>query len=189
MPGMAENTPNRAKGGSKLAKTEITTVRLDPKLRYLAELAARKQRRTLSSFIEWVVEQGLKDISLRINHDGPVTVMEDANRLWDVDTPDRFVKLALLVPDLLTHDEQIVWKVVRECGYFWRGEYKGPMKEWTWHPELHNMQFDRLRAHWDTVLQVAVGEQPAAMLPRWHRTFAEETAGSFDDMFLNTPEI
>jgi hypothetical protein len=39
-------------------------VRLDPKLRYLAELAARKQRRTVSSFIEWTIEEALKNIYL-----------------------------------------------------------------------------------------------------------------------------
>ena len=41
------------RGGSKLNRTETVTIRLDPKLRYLTELAARKQRRTVSSFIEW----------------------------------------------------------------------------------------------------------------------------------------
>jgi predicted HicB family RNase H-like nuclease len=40
-------------------------VRLDPKVRYLAELAARKQRRSLSSFIEWVVQESFGRIFLR----------------------------------------------------------------------------------------------------------------------------
>ena len=39
-------------GGAKLSRSETVTVRLDPKLRYLAELGARSQRRTVSSFIE-----------------------------------------------------------------------------------------------------------------------------------------
>ena len=39
----------RKAGGGKLSRSETVTVRLDPKLRYLAELAARIHRRTLSS--------------------------------------------------------------------------------------------------------------------------------------------
>ena len=36
----------RKSGGGKLSRSETVTVRLDPKLRYLAELAARIHRRT-----------------------------------------------------------------------------------------------------------------------------------------------
>ena len=46
-----ENPESKRKGGGgKLARSETVTVRLDPKLRYLAELAARIQRRSVSSF-------------------------------------------------------------------------------------------------------------------------------------------
>jgi hypothetical protein len=45
---MATESPeSKRKGGGKLSRSETVTVRLDPKLRYLAELAALKQRRTL----------------------------------------------------------------------------------------------------------------------------------------------
>ena len=45
----------RKGGGGKLSRSETVTVRLDPKLRYLAELAARLHRRTLSSYVEWAI--------------------------------------------------------------------------------------------------------------------------------------
>ena len=104
-------------GGGKLSRTETVTVRLDPKLRYLAELAARKQRRTLSSFVEWAIEEILKTIQLPEGEN----LASMAGALWDVDEPDRFVKLALLYPDMLTHDEQVLWKLITENGYVWRG--------------------------------------------------------------------
>jgi hypothetical protein len=47
----------RKGGGGKLSRSETVTVRLDPKLRYLAELAARLHRRTLSSYIEWAIKR------------------------------------------------------------------------------------------------------------------------------------
>jgi hypothetical protein len=54
-------------GGSKLFRTELVSVRIDPKLRFAVELAARKQRRTASSFVEWAIEEAIKRLPLRIN--------------------------------------------------------------------------------------------------------------------------
>jgi hypothetical protein len=97
-------------GGGKLSRSEVVTVRLDPKLRYLAELAARKQRRTLSSFIEWAIEQSLADVKLTETS----TVADEAPSLWDVDECDRFVKLALRDESLLNYREQLLWKRIQE---------------------------------------------------------------------------
>ncbi len=47
--------------GGKLSRTETVTVRLDPRLNYLCELAGRAQRRTKSGFIEWAVQRAIKD--------------------------------------------------------------------------------------------------------------------------------
>src|SRR5450631_1826768 len=83
-----------AGGGGKLARSETVTVRLDPKLRYLAELAALKHRRTLSSYIEWAIEDSLSRVQIRegsgYNNDMGSTVAGDAEYLWDVDDSDRF---------------------------------------------------------------------------------------------------
>ena len=114
-------------------RSEIVTVRFDPKLKYLAELAARKQRRPLSSFIEWAVERNLEQVVLQEDFAGDKTTVSDAQRiyqLWDLDDSDRVIRLALHFPDLLTHDEQLIWKHVRECGYLWRGKYSGDPPEW-----------------------------------------------------------
>lgn len=105
---MAEEKKRKG-GGAKLARTETVTVRLDGKLRYLAELAARKQRRTLSSFIEWAVQDSLERVILRAaTADEPAkTVASQAAHLWDVDDVARFVKLATDYPELLTYEEQL----------------------------------------------------------------------------------
>ena len=108
----------RKGGGGKLARSETVTVRLDPKLRYLAELAARKQRRTLSSYIEWAIEDNLKSVSIHVGTgyqgDDNISVAEEAQRLWDVDDAERSLRLAIHYPDLLTHQEQEVWKLVQD---------------------------------------------------------------------------
>ena len=156
----------KPKGGSKLARSEITTVRLDPKLKYLAELAARKQRRTLSSFIEWAIEDTLGRIELADGFEG-VTFLSQGPHLWDVDEADRFAKLALHFPELLTHDEQVLWKLVKECGYLWKGSFK---PTWTWVVAEQTLILDRLRANWETFRAVARGDEPPTSLPKWPRT-------------------
>ncbi len=49
-----------AKRGGKLNKSESVQVRFDPILKMAAELAAAKERRTLSSFTEMAVEDAVK---------------------------------------------------------------------------------------------------------------------------------
>jgi uncharacterized protein (DUF1778 family) len=45
-------------------RLEVVTFRLDPKIKYLAQLAARKQRRTLSNFVRLAIEQSLSQVHL-----------------------------------------------------------------------------------------------------------------------------
>lgn len=145
-------------GGSKLTRTQTVTVRLDPKLRYLAELAARKHRRTLSSFIEWAIEESLNKVMLYSDDDGNErTVASLAKDLWDVDEPDRFARLSLAFPELLTHDEQVLWKLIEEEPYMWEEKEKTG-KKLTWIIHFPNLAIHRLRRNWGKFLAVARGE-------------------------------
>ena len=144
-----------------MRRSEVVTVRLDPKLRYLAELAARKQRRTVSSFIEWAVEAAFEHVILaeHANNDNHVTttLAGAVGALWDVDEADRFVKLGMAYPDLLTHDEQIMWKVIWEKGYMRRDGSSG-IKKWI-------VDADLLRDNFHILKAVGAGRQSASSLP------------------------
>ncbi len=144
-------------GGGKLTRTETVTVRLDPKLRYLAELAARKQRRTVSSFIEWAIEDALKRIRISESKNEDLTIHEEALTLWDVDEADRFAKLALHYPELLTHDEQVLWKLICENNYIWNGHDEDG--KWVWGISEKALKVERLRENWDKFNAVARGEK------------------------------
>ena len=119
---MATEKPEskRKGGGGKLARSVIVTVRMDAQLNYLADLAARKQRRTLSSFIEWAVQQSFGELTLRegsgYNGDDSVSLKDMEKNLWDVDESERFARLAIYFPELLTHEEQERWKLLTEAG-------------------------------------------------------------------------
>ncbi len=167
-----ENPESKRKGGGgKLARSETVTVRLDPKLRYLAELAARKQRRTVSSFIEWAVEESLNRVVIdedkTFGGQNDKSIADVAAYLWDVDDPDRFAKLAIRYPDMLTHEEQTLWKLVRENGLLWKGRHDKTSGEWIWRVEEDSLIFERLREHWEVFSAVAKGETEKASLPTW----------------------
>lgn len=155
----------RKKGaGGKLARSEVITVRLDPRLRFGAELAAWKQRRTLSSFVEWAVEEALKRVDV-----GESTIRDVLEAVWDVDDADRLAKLGLYFPQLLTHEEERLWKLIRENGFLWLGRWiaKGDRQEWIWDTREDSLVWDRLREHWQTLKLVASGESPKTALPTW----------------------
>ncbi len=161
-----------SKGGSRLNRSETVTVRLDPKLNYLCELAARSQRRTKSSFIEWAIADSLARVALPdVVEDGEfeqknVTLKERAFDLWQVDEADRVVALAIVAPALLTHEEQLIWRVVRENGYIWKGRYD-KNRDWVWETRLETLIKDRLRSNWEIFKSVASGDLEEFNLPKW----------------------
>jgi hypothetical protein len=148
----------RKGGGGKLSRSETVTVRLDPKLRYLAELGARLHRRTLSSYIEWAIKGSLDAEALRPTTTSSTaatdqTIGSEAEYLWDVDEADRFARLALRYPHLLTHEEQVRWKLILETYALWGDG--GPWKAGEQHHEKLN--FGRVRRNWE-FLQKAAAE-------------------------------
>jgi len=112
---MAE-TKRKSKAGAP--RTEVFAMRLDPKLKYLSEIAARKQRRSLANFIEWAIEHALNKAMLvetgDFNGQHDLSVLDEASKLWDLEPSDRFLKLAANYPDLLTYEEQLIWKAIHE---------------------------------------------------------------------------
>lgn len=184
---MTEQEKRRTKTTSEMTRTVTVSVRLDPKLKYLAELAAREQRRALSSYIEWAVDQSLDKCELGYHPDGQVkTLADEAGYLWDVDEADRLVKLALRYPHLLTHEEQILWKLIKECGYVWRGSYK---PDWTWTISEDSVSWGNLRTHWQTFVDVANGVADPKNLPTWNKTKPQPSRKStgFEDMDDDIP--
>ena len=142
-------------GGGKLIRSQVVTVRLDARLRFGAEILGRKQRRTLSSFIEWAVEEALKNNYLTSD----ATVLEALSQIWDVDEPDRFIKLADHYPDLLTHDEQVLWKLLRERGCRWTQGYAAT-------GGIDSLDFGWIRKHWVEFKAVAEGLAEPEKLPK-----------------------
>ena len=163
-----KRSPQRKKGGgAKLSRSETVTVRLDPKLRYLADLAARKQRRTLSSFIEWSIEESLDVLSLnREDSTHGEKISHVANRLWSVNEAERFLRLAILYPELLSHEEQLIWQALQDsyvlspaCNRNSEGQLV-----WNW-KMLEDYIFPKVRELWPDLMMSFVDGRRS--LERW----------------------
>jgi len=138
-------------------KSEIVTLRLDPKTKFGLELLSRKQYRTLSSVVEWAINDALRNEEEGIG---------DLDAIWDIDDADRLIKLALYKPNLLNYEEQVIWKTVRENAYFWRGAFD-KNDEWAWTCTIHSVLYDRVREYYPKIISVAKGELPPTVLPTW----------------------
>jgi hypothetical protein len=156
-----EKPESKGKGGGKLTRSEVVTVRMDSQLHYLAELAARKHRRTLSSFIEWAVQQSFKTVELYHgngqDYDESVFLSDVENKLWDVDPSERFVRLAVRYPDLLTHEEQERWKMLTDSQLLSPAtERRNGQRVWDW-SKLEDVVFPVLRRAWVSLLAAHEG--------------------------------
>ena len=110
----------KKKGGGKLSRSATVSVRLDPKLKHAADMAARYQRRTLSSLIEWAVEDSLARLEIKDSSNNNVNFMNVSEKTSDMNDSEKLVRIAIFFPSLLTYDELMAWKVIETHEYFWR---------------------------------------------------------------------
>lgn len=166
--------PKEKVAEASMKRSEVVTVRLDPRLKHLADIAARKQRRTLSGYIEWAVEQSLNLVVLtESGPDGIPYTVEAAERfykLWDVDEAERLAKLAFNFPELLTYEEQLIWRLVRDCGAIWYGDYGGPGETWQWRVRPSSLNWNAYREHWPKFKAVVQSGASLDTLPKWPKT-------------------
>lgn len=158
--------PNTRGPGSRLGRSETVSIRLDPRLNYLCELAARSQRRTKSSFIEATIDEKIESMQIHNwrDSDGSESIGERAEYLWHVRESQRLVSLGFVAPHLQTFEEQQIWAAIRENGYFWRGKWRNSV--WDWHCEESTIVRDRVDQHWETLLAIGHGEKPVNALPQ-----------------------
>jgi hypothetical protein len=170
-------------------RSEIIHTRLSPRLRFMAELMARHQRRTLSSLIEQLVEAAGQSYSLPLVFSAEaqshhyllsgyplenVSLVEAGNRLWSEDEVERFAALALFAPHLLTSQETQVWKLVKDTPYFWNHfkinlESKtGKIIDKQWWPLVDHFGLitERVREHWPLLRDILEERQSAEVFKK-----------------------
>lgn len=136
-----------------VARSETLAIRLDPRTRYMLELAGRIQHRTLSSVVEWMINNSLKDILV----DDARSLASVQADLWDIDEADRLVKLAIQYPHLLNFEEQRIWKVIAENSYFWtvNADISDGVR---WTVSMQSVNWKSIRDNWQSILGVVRGD-------------------------------
>jgi len=86
----------------KPTRSVTRSVRTSPLNDFLIDVAARIQRRTMSSFIENAAAETALSVKL---HDGR-TIREVIDKVWHVDRDERLRRLYALDKSLLTYDEE-----------------------------------------------------------------------------------
>lgn len=94
-------------------RSENVNMRFDPRLKYLAGIQARNERRTLSSLFETAVEAYLHSSGVTTG-DKKESVLSLVDDLWSLKQSERFVKLAETLPHLLTFEEEHLWEIIQE---------------------------------------------------------------------------
>ena len=102
-------------GTPKAARTDNLNLRFEPRLKYLAGIAARHERRTLSHLVENAVAAHLQSVAFYFGGK-KVELTDLAGELWATKESERFVSLAEHLPFLLTFEEEQLWELIQERG-------------------------------------------------------------------------
>jgi hypothetical protein len=178
----------RIKGpGGKLNRSEIVQARLDSKLRFAAEILARKDRRTLSSLMETLVDKATEQEIVSLYRIGrgqvdiqffeerkntQVSLKEVIDQIWSPNEADCFAAFALCFPDLLTTSECNLWSFIIGAPYFWK-HYESEIrtesgklvrKELVALYDAYGLARENLREYWDLLCRVNEEKEPISRL-------------------------
>ena len=173
------------RGGGRLSRTETLTIRLDPKLNYLCELAARAQRRTKSSFVESALADRIDTQPLYPRESRGATIGEMAQQLWHVREHERLISLAEHAPHLMSFGEQQIWALIAEHSMFWFGRWRSlnnGTEQFEWEADAGRVRHDQVASQWETLVKIADGRLPSSALPSSadRRQKSEPEPPSFD---------
>jgi hypothetical protein len=117
------------KSPSLSAKTAPISVRLSPKFKFALNLMSRLQHRPVSAVIEELIRRAMGDekseLYVVVRSKGREEERQSIlDQVWDPEEPDRFAKVAMKYPRLLTHEEEIAWKRITEDAHLWESPSK-----------------------------------------------------------------
>lgn len=130
---------------SKKASTSVTlSLRLDPRSKYLIDLLARQQKRTITGVIEWAVERAGAETTFDSDHG--ISFLEVIDSLWSTDESVRLANLALARPDLLDYDELRIWETIKASPDLWdhAGQLMFSLLQTEWEHLLEHVEQHRL---------------------------------------------
>ncbi|MDW0360803.1 hypothetical protein Q8G38_15935 [Halomonas venusta] len=126
------------------------SLRLDPKTKYLIDLLAREQKRTITGVVEWALERAAENerFDLSRGYDGP-SFRDMIDELWSTDEAMRLIALALNKASLLDYEEMRIWETIKASPDLWllpsMGQPVSLKKEF--------IDCPMLQEHWEQLLE------------------------------------
>lgn len=155
-------TAKKKSAGAGLVRSQVVTVRLDPKLKFAAELAARKQRRTLSSFIEWAIERAISEVKVTSDNGDEKSVLEATREIWNVNDAQRFLNFANNYSELLNYDEERLLKLIFLTPHFSETLASDAESETT----IGIIRAEKIDEYWELLNRYVSGEISRDELPK-----------------------
>lgn len=166
--------------------TVSVSLRIDPKSKYLIDLLAREQKRTITGVIEWALDRAAMDTSFYSDMNDSRSYAEVIDSLWSTDESVRLIKLAITKPGLLDYDEMRVWETIRASKDFWKVHVSDSVSGG---PSEDYMHKDLIQKHWDELIEhVAKHRNSRSIVPfevpeneKRQKGFQPEDFSDFDD--------
>jgi hypothetical protein len=140
------------------------SLRLDPKFRFAAELAAAKERRSLSSLMESSLAQTLRKIMVAAQAGEEISAMQVADQVWDADEARRLMLMAVRFPALSYFRATAPAHSDRAQPVLFPGVTRKTVR--LDYDQLRFVDWSAVHDSWGKLKQVAAGLLPESELPR-----------------------
>lgn len=96
-------------------KSEVITIRINPKMKFGLELMARLHNRSVAQTVEMAIQRVLSDPFDGVQQLRDVRYVPDiVGAIWSPHRGERLLNLVLKYPELLSYEEEVVWnKLIR----------------------------------------------------------------------------
>jgi hypothetical protein len=147
-------------------KREIWSMKISPRLKYLAGIAARAHEKTLSNYVETSLAASFESIRItddQESYDGKTipgkTLAELADKLYAGSEADRFIAMLNIAPWLVSDEESRLRRVLEHSDHYYPQLSKGN----------HVWQSEHIREDWPLLAAIRDGEANIDILPRGKR--------------------
>lgn len=159
-------TPENSYAARTGEKREIWSMKISPRLKYLAGIAARADGKTLSSYVEAVLVASFASVRITDDHEGfdsktipGKTLAELADKFYTGSEADRFIALLNVAPWLVSDGESRLLRILEHSDHYYPQLSKG---HHVWHSE-------RIREDWPMLAAIRDGEAELDILPKAKR--------------------
>lgn len=173
------------KSTGRASSSVNVSLRLDPKTKYLIDLLAREQKRTLTGVVEWALERAAEQerFDLSTGYDGP-SFRDMIDVLWSTDEAVRLIALAFNKPSLMDYDEMRVWETIKSSSDLWRINTPASISKL----DMTMLNVDLVQRYWETLTDHVARHRHASSIRPFNLEEHGMTRKEIDDINSGIPK-